>query len=219
MSEIYSASDNGVKNGSKKIKPRKDYDSLKTAKVSVNPLTAFMVWPRDVKFETQDTQEKILLLLRQHPITNLPWIIIAALLLVAPLLLTVIPLIGFLPINFQTMAVIIWYLIVGGYVFQQFLLWYFNVYIITDERVVDYDFYSLLFKHVSEAEIERIEDVTFVMGGVARNIFHYGTVYIQTAGEKREIEFDDVPNPEQVVKLLNELSLEEQQEKLEGKVK
>jgi hypothetical protein len=209
-----------LKPTSSNVPADKQYESLRaTPPGTGGPFSAFVVKPRDVRFETQDNEEKILLMLRQHPVTNAKWIIMALVMALIPAVLTYVPILGFLPMSFQVMTVIIWYLLVGGYVFQQFLSWYFNVYIITDERVIDYDFYSLLFKRVSEAEIEKIEDVTFIMGGVSRSVFHYGSVFIQTAGEERELDFEDIPYPEQVVKLLNELSHEEQQERIEGRVR
>jgi len=49
-------------------------------------------------------------------------------------------------------------------------------------------------------------------------VVDYGTVYIQTAGEKTEIEFENVPQPAKVAAILNELLLEEEREKIEGRV-
>lgn len=184
-----------------------------------SPLAAFVVRPKKLKFETQESQEKILLLLRKHPITNLSWILIAGLMVLAPLMLTVVPLLAFFPMRFQLVTVVFWYLMTFGFVVEQFLSWYFNVYVITDERIIDFDFYSLVYKRVSEAKIDKIEDVTFQMTGVMRSLFNYGTVYIQTAGESREFEFDDTPQPQKVVKFLNEMVLEEEREKIEGRVR
>ena len=51
-----------------------------------------------------------------------------------------------------------------------------------------------------------------------RSVFDFGTVQIQTAAEKTMFEFEDVPHPAQVTKLINELMLEEEREKIEGRV-
>jgi uncharacterized membrane protein YdbT with pleckstrin-like domain len=123
------------------------------------------------------------------------------------------------PLGFRIVFLVLWYLFVTAFIFENFLSWYYNVYIITDERIVDVDFHSLLYKEVSQAKIDNIQDVTFVMGGLSRALFNFGDVFIQTAGEKREFDFDDIPHPDRVTKVLNELILEEEREKHEGRVK
>lgn len=200
-------------------KPEEYSEVMRKEPKTRSPWAAFMVRPDGFTFETQDSGERVLLLLRRHGVTNLGWIVAVIVALMLPIVLVFVPMFLWLPENFQVMTVIGWYLAVVGYGFERFLTWYFNVYIITDERIVDYDFYSLLYKRVSEAKIDKVEDVTFELGGASRSFFHYGNVYIQTAGERRELDFEDVPKPEVVVKLLNELVLEEEQEKLEGRVK
>ena len=227
MSQIYSSKD---KSDSKKSKPKKslktpsrdpkDYSEIiRKTPPTTNPMAAFMVRPKGVSFETQDDQEKILLMLRRHPITNLPWALLATASLFVPLVAGAFGFFSAFPFKFEVLTSLLWYLVTFGYAFERFLDWYFNVYIVTDERIIDYDFYSLIYKRVSEAKIDRIEDVTFSLGGITRSIFHYGDVFIQTAGESRELDFEAVPYPEKVVKLLNELQIEEELEKLEGRVR
>ena len=43
------------------------------------------------------------------------------------------------------------------------------------------------------------------MGGVARTIFNYGDVFIQTAAEVSEFDFLAVPNPDKVAKIIEDL--------------
>ena len=184
-----------------------------------NPLAAFCYYPENINFETKESKEKVVLLLRQHPITNVKWILIAILMILAPVVLGAFPILSFLPSNFQFIAVLIWYLVTTAFVIQSFLTWFFNVYIITDERIVDIDFYSLIYKEVSDANIDKIQDVTYKMGGVVRTLFNYGDVLIQTASEVPNFEFLAVPKPDQVAKILQDLRIEEEQEKLEGRIR
>ena len=178
-----------------------------------------MVNPPDIRFETQEREEKIILLLRRHWITNLPWVLLAILALFAPFLLRLFPVLGFLPLRYQLISILLWYLLTLAFVLENFLSWYFNVNVVTDERIVDIDFYSLIYKQISHCKIDKIQDVTFKMEGIIRTIFNYGDVFIQTAGEVPVFEFESVPNPALVVQKLNELILEEEQEKLEGRVR
>jgi hypothetical protein len=202
-------------NKAKKIR-REVYSLLRRASA---PATAFVARPRDILFETQIEKEEIILLLRRHPITNLSWILIAILMCLAPFLLRFFPFFEFMPPRFQFIGVLMWYLLVIAFVLEQFLGWYFNVYFITDERLVDVDFISLIYKEISDAAIDKIQDVSFKMGGILGMMFNYGTVYIQTAAERPKFEFEDVPDPALVSKVLEKLRMEEQQEVLEGRVR
>ncbi len=184
-----------------------------------NPLSAYCYYPHNVEFFNKDSEEKIVLLLRRHPITNLQWIIIAVFMLLAPLALDVLPLLNFLPGNFQTVAIMLWYLLTLAFIFEQFLTWFFNVNIVTDERLFDVDFVNLLYREITDANLGNIEDVTVKIGSVIRTVFNYGDVLIQTAGEVPNIEFDAVPHPDQVAKILRGLSVEEEIERIEGRVR
>lgn len=172
---------------------------------SHNKLSAFCLYPDGVDFETRDSKEQIILLLRQHPIVNVRWILTAILLLAGPTLLQLLGVFSFLPVGFPFVITLTWYLITTAYVIENFLNWYFNVYFITENRIVDVDFYHLINKRVSDAEIEKIQDVSYTTGGVVRTIFNYGDVLIQTASEVTEFEFGAVPSPERVSKILNDL--------------
>lgn len=181
-------------------------------------LSAFMPKPVSVSFDNQDKSENIVLVLRSHPLTLFKSLLITILMIFMPAFLNMVGMFSFLPANYQIAALILWYLVTFGFIFEVFLIWFFSVYIITDERIIDVDFLSLIYKDISSAKIDKIEDVTTVTGGALQSVFDYGTVNIQTAGAKTEIEFENIPHPSRVTKLLNELILEEEREKIEGRV-
>jgi hypothetical protein len=51
---------------------------------------------------------------------------------------------------------------------------------------------------ISELELEKIQDTTSEIKGVFPTIFHFGNLFIQSAGEKERFVFQDVPNPDKV---------------------
>ncbi len=183
-----------------------------------SPLSSYFYFPDSVKFIAKDSKEKIVLLLRRHPITNVPWIIVSLLMFAAPMVLSTFPLLSFMPDRFQFVSILIWYMVTIAFTFESFLNWFFSVYIITDERLFDVDFINLIYREISEANLEQIQEVTTKMGGVIRTVFDYGGVHIQTASDKPNIEFEAVPHPDQVAKIIRELRVEEEQEKIEGRV-
>lgn len=184
-----------------------------------NRFASFVALPDKITFETQDPEETIILLLRQHGIVNLGWILLVLVFIIVPLVLKSFPLLFFLPIRFKIIALILWYLFVLAFVYERYLSWFYNVYLVTDERLIDVDFLSLTYHKVTEAKIDKIQDITFKVGGFSKNFLNYGDVYIQTAGTSPELEFNNVPKPEVVVKVLNQLILQEEQEKIEGRVR
>lgn len=169
--------------------------------------SAFSLYPDNVRFETKDKEEKIILMLRQHPIVNVKWILTTLLLLTGPTLLGLLGVFAFLPTGFPLVLSLSWYLITSIYAIEGFLNWYFNVYFITTARIVDVDFFNLINKRVSNAEIEMIQDVSYSTGGVLRTMLNYGDIFIQTAAEVSEFDFLAVPNPEKVAKILDDLRM------------
>ena len=182
-------------------------------------LSSFSYLPKKVNFETREKDEKIILLLRRHPLTNISWIMVGLLMAAAPALLNIFSFPSFLPNEFGLIAVLGWYLITIAFLIENFLTWFFNVNIITDERIIDIDFYNLIYKQVSDTNIDKIQDVTYTMGGVARTLFNYGDVFVQTAAEVPNFDFLGVPKPDKVAKILQDLRVEEEIEKIEGRVR
>ena len=183
-------------------------------------LSSMLISPSaNVRFETQDPEEEILMILRAHWLTNIPWFVVAVLLFFAPTVLRSFPLLDSFPIRFQMMFVVVWYLILLMYVFERFLSWFFNMTIITDERIVDVDFLNLTTKKVSDTDLDKIQDVSFTNAGAIGAIFNFGDVLVQTAAEVTEFVFEKVPSPAEVAKILQRLRTEEKIEAIERRVR
>ena len=171
---------------------------------------AFITMPKDTRFQGEDDDETIILLLRAHLITNVPWIVAAILMLLAPVfffpLLFMTNVLPPLPAGFKFVSIIFWYLGTTTYALLNFLNWYFNAGIITDRRVVDIDWNSLTHREVTIAMLSKIQDVTPSLVGVLGGIFDYGHVHIQTAGTLPNIEFLSIPHPQSVANKIQELT-------------
>lgn len=171
-----------------------------------NKFSSFCLYPEGVDFETREKEESIILLLRAHPITNFKWIVVTVLMLFAPGVFSLFGLMSSLPLGFGLILTLSWYLITMAYALEGFLNWYFNIYIVTTHRIVDVDFHNLIYKEVSDTNISKVQDVTYNMGGVIRTIFNYGNVFIQTASEVPNFDFLAVPNPDKVVKVIQDMA-------------
>jgi hypothetical protein len=184
-----------------------------------NPLASYIYFPTSANFVNRDPQEKIVLILRRHPVTNLNWMAISFFLIMTPAFFTVLPIFESMPVTYKIFSFMAWYLLVFAYMFEKFLNWFFSVNIVTDERIFDVDFYNLIYRKMTDANIDEIQDVTVRMGGGISTMFNFGDVFVQTASETPEIEFEGVPYPDRIAKVLRELRIEEEIEKLEGRVR
>ncbi len=176
----------------------------------MTPLTSFAVSPDGIRFETQEEEELVKLFLRQHAITLVAPLALVVLLAITPIVLlpifsTFLPLPFTLPAGYVVVGTAFWYVVTFGVALMSFLRWFFNIYIVTDQRVVDIDFIHLLYKEFSEARIDRIQDIGFHSGGILATFFDFGNVTIETAGEVPNLEFNAVPKPAKVVETISKL--------------
>lgn len=167
--------------------------------------------PQRIKFERQEDHEVIELFLRQHPIVNVFWVSATLFLLILPaIFLQVDLLLGYnyafqIPVNLLIGGLLIYYLLIIAYAFEQFLSWYFNVYIVTNLHIVDINFFSLLAKEVVEISLSDIEVISHNVDGVLGSLFHFGNVHIETAAEQKRILFEKVPRPDVVTDRVQDL--------------
>lgn len=177
-------------------------------------LAAFCENPEGVSFTDKLEDEEIILFLRSHPITLIPWIIKAIILGLIPLILFAINTSGIININFLTpsyniLIILFYYFLIIGYIFVNYLTWFYNVSLVTTKRIVDIDFSQIVFENVDATKLTQVEDVGYVQIGVIRSIFDYGDVTLHTAGPTSNFEFLAVPHPERVVNIINNLLGEE----------
>lgn len=169
------------------------------------------------RFLDEQEDEEVVLLLRAHPITNLRWILIlTAVLLLAEIMLGSGILVGFSG-KFLLVGRLVAYLLVLGFAFQKFIDWYYSVLIVTNERVINVDFINLLYRVITYAALNHIEEPSMVSGGFIRSFFRYGDLFIETAAETPSIEAMGIPYPDKVIRIISELSEELEKRRELGK--
>lgn len=178
--------------------------SMDLSKPSHHAWHSFCVRPQ-IKFETQTEGEEVILVLRAHPVTLIPWIINTIFLFVILIFID-----NFLP-NFLSTAQIFFVNLIAitailFYIWFNILSYLFNVGIVTNQRVVDVDLSGIIYKEVTEAKLSKIEDITDKTSGYFASVFNFGDVFIQTAGTEENIEFLKVPRPADVVRIINDLT-------------
>lgn len=99
-----------------------------------------------------------------------------------------------------------YYLFIWVFLFFSFIDYYLDVWIITDERIIDVQQKGFFARTISEQRLYRVQDITSEVHGFFPTIFKYGEVHIQTAGTKQRFLFHEVPRPEKVRNIIIKLS-------------
>ncbi len=165
--------------------------------------------PHRITFANQKPDEKIVLFLRAHFITNFLWVVIFIFLFFIPVAYSLIfkgnlnPL-AFIPGNFIYFLVVFYYLLVFAYALFNFLNWFYNIIIITDLGIVDIDYSDLLYHDVALTNFNLVEDVNYTKVGFFKSLFNYGDLFIQTAGGRENLEGLGIPNPANAAHIISD---------------
>jgi len=99
------------------------------------------------------------------------------------------------------------FLLLALWIFS-FMVWidyYFDVWIITSERIVNIEQQGLFSRRSSELRFSKIQDVTTEVKGFLGTVLNYGDVLIQTAGTEDEFLFRTVSDPYRIKDVIMEL--------------
>ena len=172
-----------------------------------------------------DLPEKTILTFRKHPVVLFSTALTGAVLFVIPpaavvLIKTLKPEFFLTPGVLPIFAMLASAFFLGGwlFLFQSFIDYWLDVFILTDKRILDINQEGLFKRTVSELRLYRTQDVTAEVTGVLHTLLDYGTIHVQTAGEQERFEFSDIPHPNQVAKMILEWSEEDRKEHLEDAV-
>ena len=163
-------------------------------------------------FPVQRPDEKVLMIIRKH-------LIVYVRILMAFIITGLLPLIIFLVIWFnyysfaehRTVGIVVGLMTCGilllGLVVT-IIAWLneeFDLFILTNERLIDITQVSFLKRTVSSTPLKRIQDTTSNVDGVLATLLNYGNIEVQTAaGDASKFEIDRIPDPAFVArKILN----------------
>lgn len=179
----------------------------------MSALASFCQNPKGLHFQTQKAHESIILFLRSHFITNLSWIIFAVILVFLPLIIAL-----FLPLfkmdfpstpiatRFTAIYVMLYYLLIISYIFISFLHWFYNVFIVTSERVIDIDYSDIVIHNLAVASLSHVQDVNYTQSGFISTFFNCGDLFVQTAGDERNFEAYSIPKPREATHIIGDLT-------------
>ncbi len=171
----------------------------------------------------QEGDEKIMLHLRKH------WFIFFRLYFFFAILAAIPAVIIFVlalnnPVLFSSdkMQVIlkvgidIYYLMILVFALTIWTINYLDVWTITSRKIISRDQLGLFNRVVSELELNRIQDITAEQKGILETTLNYGDVQIQSAGEIERFTFTDIPNPNEVARMIEKIRQDCQHEQPEN---
>ena len=170
-------------------------------------------------FPSQQPGEKIIAVLHRHWFTFILQFMTGLVLLAVPIAVALVwrsfthwqleeGSLGFILL---VMSASLYYLFVWNLLYNFWLDFSLDYYVISNLRVVDVDQSGLFSRTVAEQSIDRVQDCTSEMKGFFPTLMKFGSVYVQTAGQKERFVFEDVPNPEEVVRIIFQYSELQQQ--------
>lgn len=160
-------------------------------------------------------QEKIIRIVHRH------WIVVAgkmttiALLFLIPLFASLFS--SILPDNafftpFLLYGISIYTLILAVFAFSLWVDYYLDIWIITNQRIIDIEQKGIFAREISEFMLERVQDVTIEQHSFIEMTLKYGTIRIHTAGEK-SFTAHDLPNVEEIKNIIIAEKMRTQQNK------
>jgi len=108
----------------------------------------------------------------------------------------------------------VYYLYITLFMFSAFIDYYLDVWIVTDQRIINIEQRGLFNREIAEQGLDRIQDVSGIQKGVLQTFFSFGDVHIQTAGEVQKFVFSQIAHPFDVVKTINDI-VEKKERKFE----
>lgn len=100
-------------------------------------------------------------------------------------------------------AVLIWVVIVGVRMFLQWWRYHHDLWVITNQRIVDYTSTNPINHRLSTADLVNVQDMTVERNGILAAVFKFGDVICQTAADQQEFIMSGISRPEDVQLLVD----------------
>lgn len=172
-------------------------------------LDSVRVYPEHVAFNGQDSDERIILFLRQHPIIFVPTILRSIGILILFIFFSWV--FGTLFGAVMNTGAMGFTLFVAGIgvattnLAYDFLKWYFTVTIVTSTRLVDLDFQTVMDSRWSTTVLRAIQDVSYSTPGFINTVFDMADLIVLTASHRENFELANLPKARDVQDIIMDL--------------
>lgn len=163
-----------------------------------------------------ENQVNIVIIARKHWIAFAGQFTLSIIFLLIPLIIYLILLtthrvnLSGVLLNFAVLGTSIYYLIAITFIFAGWVTFYYDLFILTEEEIVDVTQEGFWGRKIAQLSLLRVQDVSSHIKGFFPTMFGYGNVQIETAGEQSQTFYlECVPHPQifaaKVLELHNQL--------------
>jgi hypothetical protein len=164
---------------------------------------------KGITFCNQNPDEKVIKVLRRGFILELGWIIPSIVIFI--LIYTLQSYIS-ITVPDKTIQELIAVFLNAGilflafFSFNKYLNWFYSVNIITNQRIIDFEFKDLGLKNIVECQVKNIQSVSVKNEGFASFIFGLATLHILTSGDNPNIDFEFIYNSNEIQDLISDMT-------------
>lgn len=156
-------------------------------------------------FQDQFDDEEVLFVFRKHPIVMRKGLVLASLG----------PLFGVIPAAIKPELGFGWFFgglaagfILGGlFMFPSWLSWYYSIFIITDQRLIQITQKGLFHRSVVDLSLNQIQMVNYEVAGLQETLLGFGTIMIQTY--VGDLVIHDIHHPAKIQKKFQQILREQ----------
>ncbi len=161
-----------------------------------------------------DSNEKIIRIVRKHWFVLLADFFVLLFFIVIPVLLLfllqIVPIDSILNYSgdaFYAKAFFLfaWLFLVWMFGWNMWTDYYLDVLIVTNNRIFDITQEGLFKRTSSSFRIDKIQNVTVDQKGIIETLFDFGTIKLETAGEREDFVASYITNPYEIKKFVNEM--------------
>jgi membrane protein YdbS with pleckstrin-like domain len=167
-------------------------------------------------FIHQKSYERIVCKVRRHSITFIPTIVLFLFLGLVPLVLQLLLtnlfpsfLEGYLINILAVLFISIYYLSIILFFYTEFVSFYLDLLIITNDRIIHINQHSLFARTIAEMDLYQTQDVISEVKGFVASLFKYGHLTIQNASAVTKFQSFDVPDPDKLRNTILDLATED----------
>lgn len=92
-----------------------------------------------------------------------------------------------------------------SFMMMQWIIWYLDIWILTNSRLVDTQLISLFNRKISQVPLNQVQDVRVDIKGYLPAIFRYGNVTVQSAGKEGFFQLNSISAPRDAARQILEL--------------
>ncbi len=147
-------------------------------------------------------EKEIVIFSRKHWVSFLGHILLSIVIIIMPIIIFIfiklshVNLVHGAATNLIVIIISIYYLIVLTFIFTGWVTFYYDIYILTVDEIIDITQQGLWGRKIARLSLLRVQDVNSHIKGFLPTLFAYGDVLIETAGETENFLLKSLPNPQ-----------------------